>query len=79
MVINITSYFFRIPNNPIIRNRWIDRIQKSRGDAMWKPTKTTVVCSDHFRSKDMYTVNKTGRRRLTKEAVPSKVNFPTNL
>lgn len=76
MLIKITSYFFRILNNPPIRNRWIERIRKSRGDATWKPTKTTVVCSDHFHSKDMYTVNKTGRRRLAKEAVPSKVNFP---
>ncbi|KAF9407787.1 hypothetical protein HW555_012308 [Spodoptera exigua] len=67
--------YHQIPSNPIIRNQWIDRIRKSRGEATWKPTKTTVVCSDHFRSKDIHSVDKTGRRRLTKEAVPRKALF----
>uniref|UniRef100_A0A2A4K678 THAP-type domain-containing protein n=1 Tax=Heliothis virescens TaxID=7102 RepID=A0A2A4K678_HELVI len=65
----------QIPTDPVIKNLWIDRIRKSREDATWKPTKTTVVCSDHFRSKDMHTTDSMGRRRLKKEAVPSKKLF----
>ncbi|XP_047034146.1 uncharacterized protein LOC124640421 [Helicoverpa zea] len=67
--------YHRIPNDPIIKHRWIDRIRKSREDETWTPRKSAVVCSDHFRSKDMGTVDKKGRRRLSKEAVPSKKLF----
>ncbi|CAD0199569.1 unnamed protein product [Chrysodeixis includens] len=67
--------YHQIPTNPIIRHQWIDRIRKSRGEATWKPSKTTVVCSAHFRSKDILSVDKAGRRRLSKEAVPSKALF----
>ncbi|XP_026497401.2 THAP domain-containing protein 5-like [Vanessa tameamea] len=67
--------FHRVPNDPILKSRWIEIIKKSRGEDNWQPAKTTVVCSEHFRSRDLYFVNNEGRRRLKKEAVPCKALF----
>ncbi|CAG4930529.1 unnamed protein product [Parnassius apollo] len=72
--INKISYH-RIPIDPIIRSRWVDIMRKSRGEEFWKPSKTTVICSEHFREKDLYFANNQGRRRLKKEAVPKKALF----
>ncbi|XP_046972227.1 uncharacterized protein LOC124538979 [Vanessa cardui] len=67
--------FHRVPNDPILKGRWIEIIKKSRGEDNWIPAKTTVVCSEHFRSEDLYFVNNQGRRRLKREAVPCKALF----
>ncbi|CAK1590726.1 unnamed protein product [Parnassius mnemosyne] len=71
---NKVSYH-RIPTDSIIRSRWVDIIRKSREEEFWKPSKTTVICSEHFREKDLYFANNQGRRRLKKEAVPRKALF----
>ncbi|XP_048479995.1 THAP domain-containing protein 5-like [Plutella xylostella] len=65
-----------IPNDPIIRSKWVEIIRKSRGEDYWKPAKSTVICSDHFHHKDLYyTKNQTGLRRLKKGVLPSKALF----
>ncbi|XP_048484643.1 uncharacterized protein LOC125490210 [Plutella xylostella] len=65
-----------IPNDPIIRSKWVEIIRKSRGEDYWKPAKSTVICSDHFHHKDLYyTKNQTGLRRLKKGVLPSKGLF----
>ncbi|XP_048480627.1 THAP domain-containing protein 5-like [Plutella xylostella] len=67
--------FHAIPTDPVIKSKWIDIIRKSRGEDYWKPTKNTVVCSDHFHNKDIYIKNQTGPRRLKKGVVPCKALF----
>ncbi|KAJ0180308.1 hypothetical protein K1T71_003712 [Dendrolimus kikuchii] len=71
--------YHRIPTDPIVRSRWVDIIRKSHGEAFWTPTKTTVVCSDHFHLKYLYFVGNQKRRRLKKEAVPSKAIILSSL
>ncbi|CAG9136031.1 unnamed protein product [Plutella xylostella] len=70
------NFVRRIPNDPIIRSKWVEIIRKSRGEDYWKPAKSTVICSDHFHHKDLYyTKNQTGLRRLKKGVLPSKALF----
>ncbi|KAG6462543.1 hypothetical protein O3G_MSEX013329 [Manduca sexta] len=69
------NIFFRIPSDPIMRSRWTQIIRRSRCEELWKPSKYSLVCSDHFNKNEMYFVNNEGRRRLKKTAVPCKVRF----
>ncbi|KAG6462541.1 hypothetical protein O3G_MSEX013329 [Manduca sexta] len=66
------NIFFRIPSDPIMRSRWTQIIRRSRCEELWKPSKYSLVCSDHFNKNEMYFVNNEGRRRLKKTAVPCK-------
>lgn len=66
-------YIFSIPSDPVMHNRWVQIIRKSRRDDCWNPSKSTVICSDHFRAKDLYFSKNQKRRRLKHDAVPSKV------
>ncbi|KAG6462542.1 hypothetical protein O3G_MSEX013329 [Manduca sexta] len=69
------NIFFRIPSDPIMRSRWTQIIRRSRCEELWKPSKYSLVCSDHFNKNEMYFVNNEGRRRLKKTAVPCKALF----
>ncbi|KOB77475.1 DNA transposase THAP9 [Operophtera brumata] len=62
-----------IPTDPTVRSHWVKVIKKSRDDELWEPSKTTVICSDHFKTSDFVCNQK--RRRLKKKAVPSKALF----
>ncbi|XP_037299124.1 uncharacterized protein LOC115451743 isoform X2 [Manduca sexta] len=62
---NVT--YHRIPSDPIMRSRWTQIIQRSRCEELWKPSKYSLVCSDHFNKNEMYFVNNEGRRRLKKQ------------
>ncbi|CAG4965068.1 unnamed protein product [Parnassius apollo] len=71
--------YHRIPKDPILRSKWIEIIRESRGEDLWQPSKTAVICSDHFRAKDLYFANNQSRQRLKKEAIPCKALFLTSL
>ena len=36
----------RFPSNPILRDKWTKQVNRTR--AHWKPTKHSVLCSEHF-------------------------------
>ncbi|CAG5050444.1 unnamed protein product [Parnassius apollo] len=70
--------YHRISKDPILRSRWIEIIRKSRREHLWQPPKTAVICSDHFRAKDLYFANNQSRQRLKKEAIPCKKILVSN-
>ncbi|CAK1595386.1 unnamed protein product [Parnassius mnemosyne] len=51
------------------REQWIKFVQTNRSEDTWLPSDHTCICSEHFREEDFY-LTKTGRRYLTKSAVP---------
>ncbi|CAH0407115.1 unnamed protein product [Chilo suppressalis] len=71
--------YHRLPTDPVMKSKWVDIIRSSRGEDFWKPAKSTVICSDHFSTKDMYFVHNQERRRLKKVAVPRKALFLSSL
>ncbi|CAG5044414.1 unnamed protein product [Parnassius apollo] len=62
---------FRFPSDPIIADRWTEKIRRNRNDSSWKPTKNTKICSLHFEDEVKY-ITKGGLCRLRKGAVPTK-------
>lgn len=73
MVTFLLKFGCRIPTDPTLKNKWLNIIRESRGEDIWQPVASTVICSDHFRSKDLYLANNQGRRRLKKGSIPCKV------
>lgn len=68
--------FHRVPlNNPKLLKQW--KLAIRRKD--WEPTKTSLICSEHFTDDD-YVVKKSAsvRPRLKPDAVPSIFDFPDN-
>ncbi|CAH2990829.1 unnamed protein product [Chilo suppressalis] len=62
--------YFNFPRDPIRFAEWAAIIAKGRGDKNYKPSKRTVVCSDHFSHLDIYTTDK-GYKRLIRCAKPT--------
>ncbi|CAG5037615.1 unnamed protein product [Parnassius apollo] len=65
------NYRKEFPSDPIIADRWTEKIRRNRNDSSWKPTKNTKICSLHFEDEVKY-ITKGGLCRLRKGAVPTK-------
>nr|XP_034838820.1 uncharacterized protein LOC117994954 [Maniola hyperantus] len=62
--------YHKFPSDTYRLRRWIMIIRKQRKSPNWQPSKTSVICSDHFpKEVKYYTANK-GRLKLTEYAVP---------
>ncbi|KAL0895580.1 hypothetical protein ABMA27_011678 [Loxostege sticticalis] len=57
--------FHRFPNDPSIKEKWID----ATGQKNWFPTKYSTICSIHFTEESFAETNK--NRRLTTDAIPT--------
>ncbi|CAH4037208.1 unnamed protein product [Pieris brassicae] len=74
---NVTSRFkksdgisyFRFPRNPIQCAKWALIVGRQRNQQNFKPNRSSVVCSEHFRESDLYVTDK-GIKRILKTAVP---------
>ncbi|VVC97874.1 unnamed protein product [Leptidea sinapis] len=67
--------FHRLPNKPSLRERWVEIIRQSRGEDHWNPARHSLICSDHFRAKDLYFTSNQSRQRLKRQAIPCKALF----
>ncbi|XP_050667965.1 THAP domain-containing protein 5-like isoform X3 [Leptidea sinapis] len=67
--------FHRLPNKPSLRERWVEIIRQSRGEDNWNPARHSLICSDHFRAKDLYFTSNQSRQRLKRQAIPCKALF----
>lgn len=61
-------YCFSFPNNPYRAAKWVAIVATERAEEFYKPTKNSVICSEHFDFNDI--IGNTERRRLDKSAVP---------
>ena len=67
---------FKFPSDPKLREKWAKQVRRTR--ANWKPTKHSVVCSEHF-TQDCFeadaaiaaTLGISKKRRLKPDAVPT--------
>ncbi|XP_050667963.1 uncharacterized protein LOC126967516 isoform X1 [Leptidea sinapis] len=71
--------FHRLPNKPSLRERWVDIIRQSRGEDHWNPARYSLICSDHFRAKDLYFTSNQSRQRLKRQAIPCKALFLSSI
>ncbi|XP_074662591.1 uncharacterized protein LOC141915082 [Tubulanus polymorphus] len=66
------------PKDESRRRIWVNAVR--RGEAHWKPSRHSVVCRNHFTTKDYVEITTSGtsplQNRLKKDAVPSV--FPWN-
>ena len=62
--------FFEFPKQPLIKKQWIHAIRRDEGKN-WQITRTTKVCSLHFRSEDLRK-SLNGRLYLIANGVPSR-------
>ena len=62
--------FFEFPKQPLIKKQWIHAIRRDEGKN-WQITRTTKVCSLHFRSKDLRK-SLNGRLYVIANGVPSR-------
>lgn len=60
-------FFFSFPQEPTIKEQWID----VTGREHWMPTKSSTICSKHFKEKD-YLIKKSGHKYLKCGAVPQE-------
>ncbi|KAI5634402.1 THAP domain-containing protein [Phthorimaea operculella] len=61
--------YHRFPSDTVHRLNWIAVVRKQRCEDDWMPTKTSRICSNHFKNDDKYTSQK-GLLLLKKDAVP---------
>ncbi|XP_047512004.1 THAP domain-containing protein 3-like [Pieris napi] len=61
--------YFRFPRNPIQCAKWALIVGRQRNQQNFKPNRSSVVCSEHFRESDLYVTDK-GIKRILKTAVP---------
>ena len=68
---NISLHLF--PKDPDVRSYWIKACKRKN----WNPSKSSVVCSDHFHNND-YEIMKTGQKKpkLKPGANPSRMKRP---
>lgn len=63
----------RFPQDPDLCMKWrvaINRQGENKG--LWKPSRHSYICGDHFRAEDFQPyIDKVGRRHLEPDAVPS--------
>lgn len=66
--------FHRFPfGRPDLLNVWIDNVRRDK----WAPSRTSLLCSDHFTKESFGTRGKT--TRLKRDAVPTIFSFPAHL
>ncbi|CAH2217981.1 jg2503 [Pararge aegeria aegeria] len=64
----ITFHVF--PQNPCRREQWVKAVQLERQENDWMPSKSSRICSIHFRDDDFY-LSKKGFRMIKRVATPS--------
>ena len=70
----IISCTYRFPSDEMRKKQWIENIRRKD----WHPSKSSVVCSDHFC--ESYIDRSKERVKLRKDAVPTRFKkFPTYL
>ncbi|XP_045458034.1 THAP domain-containing protein 5-like [Melitaea cinxia] len=63
--------FHIIPKDPDRQEKWIKNIRLLRKETDWLPTKSTIICSHHFKEDDkIFPTSDKGRVYLTDDAVP---------
>ncbi|CAH2101715.1 unnamed protein product [Euphydryas editha] len=63
--------FHTIPKDPDRQEKWIKNIRLLRKETDWLPTKSTIICSHHFKEDDkIFPTSDKGRVYLTDDAVP---------
>ncbi|XP_046975439.1 THAP domain-containing protein 5-like [Vanessa cardui] len=67
--------YHMFPTTEIRLQEWIAIVRKQRSERSWMPSKSSRICSDHFKTTDKYTSN-TGRTLLEKNAVPFIEEIP---
>ncbi|KAL0852565.1 hypothetical protein ABMA27_016998 [Loxostege sticticalis] len=65
--------FHRFPNDPSIKEKWID----ATGQKNWFPTKFSTICSIHFNDGSFAETNK--NRRLNTDAIPTMDVLKTSI
>uniref|UniRef100_A0A3B3BRX0 THAP domain-containing protein 1 n=1 Tax=Oryzias melastigma TaxID=30732 RepID=A0A3B3BRX0_ORYME len=66
--------FHSFPNDKGLRARWVRAIRRDEGTAFRVLYGSTYVCSHHFCPEEIYTCP-SGRKRLKKDAVPSRFSW----
>ncbi|XP_047530467.1 THAP domain-containing protein 2-like [Vanessa atalanta] len=61
--------YHMFPTSEIQLQEWIAIVRKQRSECSWTPSKSSRICSNHFKATDKYSSNK-GRTLLKKNAVP---------
>lgn len=74
-----SSYFhfyflLSFPSDEEERNKWVQALRREK----WKPTKTSIICSKHFKDDD-FDRSSPFRVDLKKGAIPSVFEFPDHL
>ncbi|RVE54229.1 hypothetical protein evm_001056 [Chilo suppressalis] len=62
--------FHSFPQDPRFKEKWTKVIQQDQRDEEWLPTKSTRICSAHFKESDLY-LTPTGRRKVKLSAIPA--------
>ncbi|CAB3237172.1 unnamed protein product [Arctia plantaginis] len=63
--------FHTIPQDVARREKWIEIIRLLRKETDWLPTKSTIICSKHFREQDkLVPKSNCGRTYLSNKAIP---------
>ncbi|CAG5057833.1 unnamed protein product [Parnassius apollo] len=68
----ITFHLF--PTDIEIKSKWVAAIRVCRNEPQWTPSKSSVVCSDHFVSDDLY-ITQHGFRRVIRTGYPKKMLY----
>ncbi|CAG5015362.1 unnamed protein product [Parnassius apollo] len=66
-----------VPKDAARRKKWVEIIRLLRKETDWVPSKSTVICSKHFRNQDILEPKSDcGRVHLSNEAIPMIVDEP---
>ncbi|CAG4959142.1 unnamed protein product [Parnassius apollo] len=69
--------FHTVPKDAARRKKWVEIIRLLRKETDWVPSKSTVICSKHFRNQDILEPKSDcGRVHLSNEAIPMIVDEP---
>ncbi|CAK1588861.1 unnamed protein product [Parnassius mnemosyne] len=66
--------FHLFPTDIEIKSKWVAAIRVCRNEPQWTPSKSSVVCSDHFVSDDLY-ITQRGFRRVIRTGYPKKMLY----
>ncbi|CAH2217980.1 jg2502 [Pararge aegeria aegeria] len=59
--------FHAFPKNPVRREPWVQAVRLERQEPDWMPSKSSKICSIHFRDHDFY-LSKKGCTMIHKNA-----------
>ncbi|CAK1601559.1 unnamed protein product [Parnassius mnemosyne] len=63
--------FHTVPKDTVRRKKWVEIIRLLRKETDWVPSKSTLICSKHFRDQDkLGPKSDCGRVYLSNEAIP---------